>query len=276
MKHILHFYNYKTVLVSKSKQNKDLLELAYGYLRDTKYEQHEDIVKYKIADKRCRFVYKTELDEKVYYIKKYVNRSVVKFIIDRFRTQRSVRSMFTFWFLKAKGIPTYEQLFALIDKRRFFNRPSIIVSKECNGQTIKQLLQKEISPQEKSEIIEKWIELYVKLLRNNIYHHDPNLSNFIIEDNELKLIDLDDVFILPKISKRLLKKNLKKFNKILFLAHAREKNGNIDFDNNDRKFILKEILLRYNKNISKKEFMNFLNRKTKIPVFEIDKLVKAH
>ena len=274
--HRIKFLDLKTIMITDGEQNPELVKLAKCFLQDKNYQNHKEIFKYKIADQRCRFVYKTELDSETYFVKKYVNRSIVKVFLDLLRTQRSVVSMLTFWHLRSKGIPTYEQLFALIDRRKVFNRPSLVISKECKGRTIKQLLQTEISGDDKAGLLEQWIELYVKLLKGHVYHHDPNLSNFILEDGVLKLIDLDDIRVYPCISDRLLKKNLKKFNKILFLAYTREKNGNIDFNNEDREYIIQEVIKRYDNKLPLKKYLNYLERKTKIPVFEIKRLVKVN
>ncbi len=278
MKHKLTFINVAISMLSEGKQKNELVQAAIKILKEKSSSNlnHPELFKYKIADERCRFVYRITCCSEIYYVKKYINRDVIKVIQDLFRTQRAIKSMLTYWQLKRRKIPTYQQLFALVDKRRIFNRPSVVVSKECKGKTIKQLLKEDISEVRKSEIIEMLINLYAKMLKANIYHHDPNLSNFILENGELKLIDLDDVKVLPYISSRLLKKNLKKFNKILFLVYSRQKNGNINFNNSDREYIIQEIIKRYDPDISVDKLIKYLDRKTKIPLFEVKSLVKSN
>jgi len=278
IKHKLTFIGMKIILVSEDKQKDELVQAAIKILKDkpSSNPKHPELFKYKIAKKRCRFVYKINCCSENYYVKKYVNRDAIRVIQDLFRTQRAIRSMFTCWHLEHNKIPTYEQLFALIDISKIFNRPSVIVSKECKGKTIKHLLKEDISEDRKSEIIEMLINLYVKMLKVNVYHCDPNLSNFILENGVLKLIDIDDVRVLPYISYRLLKKNLMKFNKILFLVYSREKNGNIDFNNADREYILQEVIRRYDPNIPVSKLLKYLDRKTRIPLFEVKKLVKSN
>jgi hypothetical protein len=276
IKHKLTIIDIKTVMLSEGKQKDELVQTAIKILKE-KYSpnpEHPELFKYKIAKERCRFVYRINCCSETYYVKKYVNRDVIKIIQDLFRTQRAIVSMLTYWRLQRSKIPTYEQLFALVDRSKIFNRPSVVVSKECKGRTIKQMLKEDVSEDRKAEIIEMLIDLYVKLLKANVYHHDPNLSNFILEDGVLKLIDLDDVRVLPYISYRLLQKNLKKFNKILFLVYSRKKNGNINFHNADREYIIQEVIKRYDPNISVSKLVKYLDRKTKIPLFEVKSLVK--
>lgn len=67
-----------------------------------------------------------------------------------------------------------------------------------------------------------------------------------------------------------------KFNKILFLVCSREKNGNIDFNNADREYILQEVIRRYDPNIPVSKLLKYLDRKTRIPLFEVKKLVKSN
>lgn len=42
------------------------------------------------------------------------------------------------------------------------------------------------------KIIEKYIDLIIKLFKNNIYSGDLSLDNFIVKDNEIYVIDMED------------------------------------------------------------------------------------
>lgn len=250
-----------------------LLERANDILHKRDSIDDAYLLKHKITKKRARCVYLMELDEKKYYIKKFSNRSFPYIVRDMLRPQRGVRSLFTYSLLTKRDIPAAEMTFAMVDRRNPFNRPSLVVSSECCGKTIKEILKQPISKIEKDLLLNSWIEFMGKMIKKGVYHHDPNLSNFIRTESGLALIDIDDVYVLPVITRRIFNQMMIKLNRILLLAQIRAKNGNLDLDNRDREMILKGITRRYDSSINLNKFFLFLERNSKLKSLEITSFI---
>jgi len=246
-----------------------LLEKADEILQKRDSKVDESLLKHKFTKKRARCVYLLEIDEKKYYVKKFSNRSFLYIFRDLFRPQRGVRALLTYSQLTKRDIPAAEMSFAMVNRKNPFNKPSLVVSSECCGKTIKEILQQQISASDKNELLKQWIEFFVMMIKKGVYHHDPNLTNFIRTERGLVLIDIDDIYVLPVITRRLFNQMLIKLNRILLLAQIRSKNGNLDLDNDDREMILKEIARRYDSRINLNKFFLLLERKSKLKSLEV-------
>lgn len=251
------------------------ITMSCNYLQEKCSSKSKRLIKKQIAVQRNRFVYFDNVAGENVYIKIYINNKPLKVFQDFVRGQRGSRALKTSQKLQSLGIPTYKIILAIEKKSFSFNHPSLILIKECEGKNIKELLQANISPDDKSLLLNKLITIYVKMLKNGVYHNDPNLTNFILHDDELRLIDLDDVTILPTICYNLLIKNLVKFNRILLFAYMRIKNGKINFTGDDRKFIIQSIIKQFDHNLDHNTLFKKIEKKTKIPINEVDKLVKS-
>ena len=215
-----------TTVFCLEKVNNELLEKALYFLklRDCNNDIH--LIKSKNAKKRTRHVFRFEVNGKTYFCKKYANNSFFKKIQDLFRNQRAIRALKLSVFLNNNNIHTIKPVLAATHKNNHIFEDSIFISEECKGITIKNRLLKEITKQEKTELIENSTNFYISLINMNIYHRDPNLSNLMISQNELTLIDLDDIKRIPFYSFITLFFNLEKFNRILLLSYIRNKKIN--------------------------------------------------
>ncbi len=266
--------NSKTIIYFE-KQNKDLIEKA-KYFLDRENIDKTNLVKSQHGSTRDRIVYKAEVNNEVFYFKRFVNHSMWKVIQDLFRSQRATRAMFLRKKMYNHQIACYDIRFAMIDTHRIFNRPSMIVTKEYRGKSISDKLAEGLSKEEKRQVLDKLVNFYVKMLKNGFYHGDPNFTNFIIEDNEIKLIDIDDITHHSKINTFMLKRNLMKFNRILLFLSIRPKNQKLDFSNKDREYIIKEIIKRFNKELNHDKLWNWLERKSNVKIHEVTKFVESY
>ena len=77
-----------------------------------------------------------------------------------------------------KGITEFVKIYAAIVKRNTFIQESYILMENIEGKILRT-----------EEDIDKVLEIIEKLHKNNIYHGDLNTSNFIKNNNEIKIID---------------------------------------------------------------------------------------
>jgi len=267
-------FNFHTSLVYYQEPDPGLVDRVYRYLISDIKDYEQELVKSKLARKRHRIVYRIEHDSRVYYLKKFKNNSLYFTFLDIIRTQRATRNLLVSHFLYKHDISTGKILFAMVDKRNIINHPSVMISEECEGISIKNLLLGEISEAQKKELLNMYIEIYVKMLQNRIYHRDPHFSNFMMEEGKLLLTDLDDVFIVPKFTLKLLKRNLKKLSRILLYVYIRPRNKGINFNNADREYILKEIIRRYDPELEVNRMYKYLQKKTLVEIFEVTNFIE--
>jgi hypothetical protein len=259
--------------------DRDLLNSAYKILQQKlqlensvaadSEQSHNILLKTKSTKKRSRSVYKINLTDQDYFVKVYRNRSIKYIFRDLLRPQRGVRTLWTYQALQKRNIAAAEMLFAMIDIRKLVNIPSLVVSRECKGQTLKQLLQSELNEINKNVLLNQWIAFLHKLVKSGIYHHDPNLSNFIMTSHGLALIDIDDVYVLPFITQKIFNQMMIKLNQILLLAQIRKKNRNLNLNNKDREYILKNLAKLHDSKIDTDKYFLFLERKSKLKSLEI-------
>ena len=262
-------YKNKTVFFSKTKPSDKLLECAYEFLNRKFSTNDQDIVKYKENKARIRMVYKCETNEGIYFCKKYINTVFAKALQDIFRSQRGLRNLLTYYRLKKLNIKTYDILFSMQDNTSHIFRPSLILTAEHKGQSLLDFFNSNTSEMDKQKIIKNFIVFYVDMLKKGIYHRDPNLSNFIIENDDIKLIDLDDIYF-PYVNRlSLLKMNLKRFNYFFLITLLQQDNFDLSLSNYDREQIIKTIIRMFNPKLNIKKIWKYLDKKTILKASEI-------
>ena len=195
-----------------------------------------------------------------YYCKKYVNYNSLKIIQDFFRNHRAARAFKISHFLNNNNIKTVKPILVVY---KTFSKSSVFITKECKGVSLENVFLKDMNEGEKYELIMKLIETYKSLVELKIYHRDPNLSNFLLLNGELILIDMDDIrkklSVFPFINLLI---NLEKFNRILLLSYIRKKE--INFNNEDREFIIKTLIKNFYNHINENFFLKFINLYTRL------------
>lgn len=240
----------------------------------TKNNETGNLIKKIVTKTRSRTIYKSTVNNEVYFFKKYINHSYIKIWQDIFRAQRATRFLLTSKYLQKRSIPTYEICFAVVNKYGLFRRSSMIVTKEYHGISLKQFFQQDQDKKLREQVIEAFIDLFVKMLKNNIFHRDPNLSNFIWENNKIKLIDLDDIKIIPKITGKIFLKNIRILNRILLRSYIRSRNGKINIGNEERKYIIQSIIKKYDTTYDIDQTWKYVERHTTIKAAEITRFIE--
>ncbi len=250
-------YNGKNTVLYQNKIDIELLEKAFYFLELEDNENDKNLLKYKNAKKRTRHVFRFEINKKIYYCKKYVNNNFFKIVEDFFRNQRAIRAFKLSIYLNNLSIQTIKPILAIVDSKRLFHRTSVLITEECKGITLKNTLLEEIKSEDKKNILEKIVQLYLKLIKMKIYHRDPNLSNFMLFENNLIIIDLDDIRKFSMYSFGKIFRILERFNEKLLLCFTRNKE--IYLYNIDRVNIIKKLIDNSIYNIDNSKYFEMIN-----------------
>lgn len=116
------------------------------------------------------------------------------------------------------GIPHVKLEYSKIEKKSFFNRSSILVTKH-GGEPFESYLK---NYKNNEMLIKLYYEYFLKLVKNKIYPIDYNTNGFLVSDKGIQLIDFDDyrinTFLTKKLKKRLVN-NLRR----IYLKKNRDK-----------------------------------------------------
>lgn len=156
-------------------------------------------------------VYRFKFNDDVYYMKSYAFRSIPKIIKNLFRPVEAVRCFKTAISLSDAHFAVAEPVLALTRSKNIFFSESIFVTKEVPGVDLYTYLfsNDNINDLElRKKIIKKIALLWSNLINYNFVHLDPGLDNLIVspakEDIEIQLIDIDNMYSLPFLPKKLL------------------------------------------------------------------------
>ncbi|MCK8824300.1 lipopolysaccharide kinase InaA family protein [Fuchsiella alkaliacetigena] len=167
-------------------------------------------------------VYRLEYKKEPFYVKHYSYKSFNKIAKRFFRGAYGVKNLKTAVKLLAAGINAVQPIATLVYKRNFLFVDSIFIMKEVEGFDLYDYLaENNFSYQFKRKLIIKLAKLWAELYNNKFLHKDPNLFNLFINwdngDFNLSLVDIDNIYKLPFIPKKLVVKNLFKFNERLIV-----------------------------------------------------------
>lgn len=119
------------------------------------------------------------------------------------------------------GIKTFE----IVEVSRYKT-----VTKEVKGKTLTEELENTSDSERINELLEKYIEIVIKIIKLGVYYGDFNYYNFILnEKDELIVIDLEDYRkdFFSKYRKKEMLKRLK--NKLVYMQNImKNKNKNLD------------------------------------------------
>lgn len=135
-------------------------------------------------------MFKREKDE-IYYDK--INKTYTKII--KPRLNKKIKYFFKFRKYPGENVKYISELFK---KNRIktleiieFNKYKT-VTKEINGDTLMNEIIKLNDNEERDILINKYIEIVVKIINLEVYFGDFNFRNFIVQNKELYVIDLED------------------------------------------------------------------------------------
>ena len=156
-------------------------------------------------------VYKENVEGTNFYIKKYIpyGKRKIRMAFGIY-DDRAVHYEKATKYLKKLNLPYVELEYKKIKKISFFNRVSIIVTKDC-GITFENFIN---DFEKNKELIIKFYNFFIILVKNKIYPIDYNTGGMLIDVNgKLRLTDFDDYrvknFLISNLKKRLIR-NLKR------------------------------------------------------------------
>lgn len=178
---------------------------------DKYLEENENFGECISNHKNKILVYKENVEGTNFYIKKYIpyGKRKIRMAFGIY-DDRAVHYEKVTKYLKKLNLPYVELEYKKIKKISFFNRVSIIVTKDC-GITFENFVN---DFEKNKELIIKFYDFFIILVKNKIYPIDYNTGGMLIDVNgKLRLTDFDDYrvknFLTSNLKKRLIR-NLKR------------------------------------------------------------------
>ena len=156
-------------------------------------------------------VYKEKFEDENFYIKKYIpyGKRKIRMAFGLY-DDRAIHYEKVIKYLEKLDLPYVKLEYKKIKKITFFDRVSIIVTKDC-GVTFENFVN---DFEKNKELIIKFYDIFIILVKNKIYPIDYNTGGVLIDINgKLRLTDFDDYrirsFLTNSLKKRLIR-NLKR------------------------------------------------------------------
>lgn len=126
------------------------------------------------------YVAKISLKNEEYVLKSPKAETVIpqRKILSAFKLGEALTTLKNIKEAEEERITEFVKIYAAIVKRNIFIQESYILMENIEGEILKT-----------EEDIDKVLEIVEKLHKNDIYHGDLNTSNFIKNNNEIKIID---------------------------------------------------------------------------------------
>lgn len=150
----------------------------------------------KLKNKKClknyrnrRIIFIEEIDDEKYFIKKYVpHKQRKRAIAFGFQRDRAEHYKFISEKLDELGIQHVKPEFVIVNRKSFFERESLLVTK-YGGVSLGEM--SDFDKIQNRKLIDKFIDYFIIMCKNGIYPTDYNFGGALIKDNELYLIDFD-------------------------------------------------------------------------------------
>lgn len=167
-------------------KNKKYKKYEIYYYEDKFLNISKDIIdkKYQIVkiykDTVRNYVAKISLKNEEYVLKSPKAENVIpqRKILSAFKLGEALTTLKNVKEAEEKEITEFVKIYAAIVKRNILIQESYILMENIEGEILRT-----------EEDIDKVLEIIAKLHKNNIYHGDLNTSNFIKNNNEIKIID---------------------------------------------------------------------------------------
>lgn len=201
--------------------------------------------KEKIKKKKCiqnnegrRIIFTEKIDGEIYFIKKYIPRKQRKrSIAFGLRKDRVEHYKFISDKLEILGIPHVKPECIIINRKSFFERESILVTK-YGGIPLGEI--PDLEKKENRKLFDKFFNYFILMCKNGIYSTDYNSGGALVKNDELYLIDFD-----PYRTKWIVTKKFKEY-----VIYKLEKTLHIDKKNDEEfKNYLKKQVLRVRKEL---------------------------
>jgi hypothetical protein len=243
--------------------DKDLVQEVVNFLKSGRNINSKNIE--PVKEGKGRQVFKTVVNGKKYYLKKYFYRKTSKRMKNLFRSAEAVRALkITFQLLQA-GIPAVEPVLAMVYRHNFWTFDSVFITEDFQGIDLQNYLAYEnYDPETKSLVIKETARLWAGLYKNRFINGDPNLASILIKfdrnDCKISLVDVDNTRHLPFLPQRIVIKNLIELNAHSYSGLDRIGKQKLSFE--DRKAFFNEFILSYRRKMNIEKITKYINRKT--------------
>ena len=200
-----------------------------------------------VRRKPDRIVFKEEAHGKIYYIKLFLPGNRKKICINYFYGSPGLRNYKTLVLLNDCGVHTVKPVLAAVKAAPFWAPRSLCITEDFRGIPLAQFLCTVDSEADRRNVLDEFIQLYSIMLNNNFYQKDPALTNFLVRNNTVAMMDVDLVPRLPFRIWPVYFNNLIHLNKFLILGAMH--NSTLRLDDSDRRDILYRILKNVRKDI---------------------------
>lgn len=203
---------------------------------------------------------------KNYFVKTYTYRTLFKLLKNFFRSSSAEKALNIGLALQLAGISVATPLAALVYKKEFLHKDSLLITDKIKGQNFQEYLTNEkYDLKLKRAIIQEIAKLWAKLYCNHFITTDPNLPGIMIHiENEVinvAFVDMDNFKKLKFSNKKVILKNLANFNAHTYSGLARV-NQNHLITNTDRLFFIKQVFQNLNKYQITKNDIEFIKIQT--------------
>ncbi|AZO93928.1 lipopolysaccharide kinase InaA family protein [Halocella sp. SP3-1] len=253
-------YNEKIKIFYYNSLNNTLLNKSIKCLKDNNCS-------FKlIKAAKGREVFKINLEQENYYLKKYSYQRFSKKFKNLFRSAPALRALKITKKLVDKEISVVEPILAVIYRRNLWTADSIFVTKDFGGVDLQDFLAYgDYDLDFKRQVVREVARIWAGFYKGNFLNGDPNLASILIKHNnasfELGLVDVDNVRSLSFLSWKLVVKNLIEFNAHSYSGLYKMKGKKLDQE--DRFLFLEEFIKIYGKKeINIKELADYIGKKT--------------
>ncbi|RCW83292.1 lipopolysaccharide kinase (Kdo/WaaP) family protein [Halanaerobium sp. DL-01] len=222
-----------------------------------------------------REIYKTNINSKGYYFKKYSYRNFDKKLKNLIRRPAAYRSLKRTYQLLDNGIPVVKPVLAAVFKKNLWTYDSVFVTEDFGGENMQKFIAfGEYDKNFKNKVIKKTAKIWAQMYNKNFVNGDPNLPGILIKvinnDIHICLVDIDNIRRLFYINKNIILKNMANFN-----AHSYSGLGKLNgkkLNHEDRIFFLKNFIKFYDsKKINFVKVSDYICRETYKLLKEWDK-----
>lgn len=263
MKFSIKRYDNRINIYSNKEIKDNLLEISISLLCNDNYYKKSFIEEVK-SDKG-RQVFRLDLNNKIYYLKKYSYRRISKRVKNLFRSAEGVRAYQIAQKLLTLDIPVVKAIAAITYRSNIWTVDSIFITEGFLGVDLQEYLANgDYDQRLKENVIKEAAKLWARLYKTNFLNGDPNLPGILIrikEDNiKLSLVDMDNFKEYSSLSWKKIIKNLIDFN-----AHSYsglDKLGGKRLNTNDRILFFKELIKEYGVEIDVDKTIAYIREKT--------------
>lgn len=185
---VVYKHDFTSVLAVMRKFNSEYLGCFLKSLDDTLSTQ-EDLLK----NGHSSTVGKAYFEGNPVVIKRYNVKGIHHYLKICLKPSRAAKSWRNAHFLRLLGIATAEPI-AFLEKRFGFLRgKAYFITRFVPGVTLTHYFASAVSDGEKAKMATKVMALFQQLFLSRLSHGDLKASNFLVDNGEIKLIDLDSL-----------------------------------------------------------------------------------